>query len=36
VKTIAGIEIMHMIKKGQVERVSCAKSEMQFISKIMN
>lgn len=36
VKTIAGIKIMHMIKKGQVEGISCVNSEVQFISKIMS
>ena len=35
-KTIAGIEIMHMIKKGQVEGISCVNSEVQFISGIMS
>ena len=35
-KTIAGIEIMHMIKKGQVEGISCVQSEVQFISQIMD
>ncbi|MCK5758597.1 MAG: IS6 family transposase [Clostridiales bacterium] len=35
-KTIAGIEIMHMIKKGQVRGISCVNSEVQFIGQIMN
>jgi transposase-like protein len=35
-KTIAGIEIMHMIRKGQVEGISCVKSEVKFISEIMS
>ena len=35
-KTIAGIEIMHMIKKRQVKGINCIKSEVQFISQIMN
>jgi len=34
-KTICGIEIMHMIKKGQVEEIQCAHSEVKFINKIM-
>ena len=34
-KTIAGIEIMHMIRKGQVEEIQCVLSEVQFINKIM-
>ncbi len=35
-KTIAGIEIMHMIKKRQVESINCVKSEVQFINQIMS
>lgn len=35
-KTIAGIEIMHMIKKRQVEGINCVKSEVQFISNVMS
>ena len=35
-KTIAGIKIMHMIKKEQVEGINCVQSEVQFISEIMN
>ena len=27
-KTICGIEIMHMIRKGQVEEIQCAPSEV--------
>ncbi|MEJ8553218.1 IS6 family transposase [Tepidibacter sp. Z1-5] len=34
-KTICGIEIMNMIRKGQVEEIQCALSEIQFINKIM-
>ena len=34
-KTIAGIEAMHMIRKGQVEGVQGVLSEVEFISKIM-
>jgi transposase, IS6 family len=30
-KTICGIEIMHMIKKGQVEEIQSALSEVEFI-----
>jgi transposase, IS6 family len=33
--TIAGFEIMHMIHKGQVEAIRCARSEVRFISEIM-
>ena len=36
VKTIAAIEIMHMIKKGQVKGINCVKSEVQFISQILS
>lgn len=35
-KTIAGIEIMHMIKKGQVGGINCVRSEVLFIRQIMN
>lgn len=35
-RTISGIEIMHMIHKGQVERIRCVHSEVQFINKIMS
>jgi IS6 family transposase len=34
-KTICGIEIMNMIRKGQVEEVRCVPSEVQFLNKIM-
>ncbi|MBP2628238.1 MAG: transposase family protein [Firmicutes bacterium] len=34
-KTICGIEIMHMIKKGQVEEIQSALSDVQFIKKIL-
>jgi transposase, IS6 family len=34
-KTIAGIEIMHIIRKGQVEEIQCVLSEVKFINKIM-
>ncbi|GMB01106.1 hypothetical protein [Pelosinus sp. IPA-1] len=34
-KTICGIETMHMIKKGQVEEIQCAFSEVKFLSKVM-
>jgi IS6 family transposase len=34
-KTICGIEIMHMIRKGQVEEIQCVLSEVEFINKIM-
>ena len=34
-KTICGIETMHMIRKGQVEEIQSALSEVQFINKIM-
>ena len=33
--TILGIEIMHMIKKGQIEQVQNALSEVQFINRIL-
>ena len=35
-RTIAGIEIMHMIHKGQIEKIRCVKSEVQFINEIMS
>ena len=35
-RTIAGIEIMHMIHKGQIEEIRCVKSEVQFINEIMS
>jgi len=34
-KTICGIEVMHMISKGQVEGIQCVRSEVEFINKIM-
>ncbi len=34
-KTICGIEIMNMIRKGQVEEIQCALSEVKFLNKIM-
>jgi len=34
-KTICGIETMHMIRKGQVEEIQSAPSEVEFINKIM-
>jgi len=34
-KTICGIEIMYMIRKGQVEKIQCVRSEVEFINKIM-
>ena len=34
-RTICGIEAMHMIRKGQVEEIQSALSEVQFINKIM-
>lgn len=34
-KTIAGIEIMHMIRKGHVEEIQCVLSEVEFLSRIM-
>ena len=33
--TISGIEIMHMIHKGQVEEIQCILSEVEFINTIM-
>jgi transposase, IS6 family len=35
VKTISGIEIFHMIKKGQVEGIRCVLSEVDMIDKLM-
>ncbi|WP_378954258.1 IS6 family transposase [Pelosinus sp. sgz500959] len=35
-KTICGIEIMHMIRKGQIVEIQSALSEVQFINKIMS
>ncbi len=34
-KTICGIEIMHMIRKGQVKEIQSTLYEVQFIKKIM-
>ena len=34
-KAICGIEIMNMIRKGQVEEIQCVRSEVEFINKIM-
>ena len=31
-KTICGIEVMNMIRKGQVEKVQCVFSEVEFIN----
>jgi len=33
--TICGIEVFHMIRKGQVEEIQCVLSEVKFINKIM-
>lgn len=33
-KTLKGIEAMHMIKKGQVDKIRCALDEVQFINKL--
>ena len=33
-KTICGIEIMQMIRKGQIEKIKSALFEVQFINKI--
>ncbi len=33
--TIAGIEMMHMIRTGQVEGIQCVLSEVIFINEIM-
>ena len=35
-KTIRGIKIMHMVHKGQVEAIRCARSEVRFINKVMS
>lgn len=34
-KAICGIEIMNMIRKGQVEEIQCVRSKVEFINKIM-
>ncbi len=34
-KTICGIEVMHMIRKGQIEEIQSALAEVDFINKIM-
>jgi transposase-like protein len=35
IKTLKGIEIMHMIKKGQVEALNrCARAEVKFINQL--
>jgi len=34
-KTICGIELMHMVSKGQVEEIQCVLTEVEFINKIM-
>ena len=34
-KTISGIEIMNMIRKGQVEEIRCVLCEVHFLNKIM-
>jgi transposase-like protein len=34
-KTIGGIEVMHMTRKGQVEEIQSALSEVKFFNKIM-
>ncbi|MBP2627910.1 MAG: family transposase [Firmicutes bacterium] len=34
-KAICGIEAMHMIRKGQVEEIQSALSEVKFFNKIM-
>ena len=34
-KTICGIETMHMIRKGQVEEIQSALSEVRFFNKFM-
>lgn len=33
--TICRIEVMHMIRKGQVGKIQCVLSEIQFIDEIM-
>jgi transposase-like protein len=35
-ETICGIEIMHMIRKGQVEEIHDVLSEVEFLNKIMS
>ncbi len=35
-RTISGIEIMHMVHKGQVEAIRCVRSEVRFINKVMS
>ncbi|MBF7097845.1 IS6 family transposase [Alkalibacter mobilis] len=35
VKTICGIEIMHMIRKGQVEGIQCVHSEVSVINEVL-
>lgn len=35
-KTICGIEIIHMIRKGQVEEIQCVLSEVKFFNTIMD
>ena len=35
VKTICGIEIMHMIRKGQVEGIQCVFSEVGVINELL-
>ncbi len=34
-KTICGIKIMHIVKKGQVEKIQSVLSEVEFINRIM-
>jgi transposase, IS6 family len=34
-KTICGIEIMHMIRKTQVEEIRCDLSALEFLNRIM-
>jgi len=34
-KTICGIDIMHMIRKGQVGEIQCVLSEVEFFNIIM-
>ena len=34
-RTICGVEIMHMIRKGQVEEIQSVLTEVTFINKIM-
>jgi transposase-like protein len=33
--TIRGLEIMHMIRKGQVDKIRCVLTEVQFINRLM-